>query len=71
MAEFMLRMGKRLVFSRRRRCMRRGVLPLATNALTIAGIVFFLELLLITLGLSDVFLPLSQKTLSYLTNVFF
>jgi hypothetical protein len=67
----MLRLGKRLVFSRRRQCMRRGVLTLSTHVLAVAGFIFALELLLILAGLEDVFLPLSQGTLSYLTDLFF
>ena len=71
MAELILRLGSRLVFSRRNQCVRRSVVFLVTNALVIAGVVFAVELLVILLGLENVFLPLTSDTLSFLTSLFF
>lgn len=71
MADLILRLGGRLVFSRRNQCVRRSVVFLVANALVVAGVVFALELLVILLGLENVFLPLTSDTLSFLTRLFF
>ncbi len=71
MADLILRLGGRLVFSRRHQCVRRSVVFLIANALVVAGVVFAVELLVILLGLENVFLPLTSDTLSFLTRLFF
>jgi hypothetical protein len=70
MAELILRWSKRLFLSQRRRCIRDSVVWLLTNALLVAGVVFAFELLVILLGLEDIFLPLTQETVSFLTRLF-
>jgi hypothetical protein len=71
MAELLMRLGSRLVFSRRNQCVRPSLVVLLVNALAVAGVVFSVELLVILLGLENVFLPLTSDTLSFLTELFF
>ncbi len=70
MADLILRLGSRLIFSRRNQCVRKGVVFLVTNGLVAAGVVFAVELLVILLGLENVFFPLTHDTLSFLTKLF-
>jgi hypothetical protein len=70
-AELILRLGSRLFVSRRHQCIRRSVIFLVSNALVIAGVVFTVELLLIFLGLENIFLPLTHNTLSFLFRLFY
>jgi hypothetical protein len=71
MGELLVRLGHRLIVSRRHQCIRRCVVFLVSNALLIGGVVFTLELLVICMGLDDIFLPLTRDTLSFLSRIFF
>jgi len=70
MAELILRIGNRLMFSRRNRCVRRSVILLFTNFMIAASVVFILEVALILLGIGDVFIPLTHNTRDILAKIF-
>lgn len=70
MAELILRLGSRLVFSRRNQCVRRSVVLVLANAFVVAGVLFAAELAVILLGLENVFLPLTGDALAFLTRLF-
>ncbi len=70
MAELIMRLGKRLFISKRNQCIRGGVVAFLTHALVVVGVLFALELVVILFGLHDVFLPLTQETLGFLSKFF-
>jgi hypothetical protein len=66
-----MKIGNRLVFSKRHNMVRKGMLGLFANLLLISGIVFGFEIILIFLGIGDIFLPLTSSACALLTKVFF
>jgi hypothetical protein len=70
MGRMLARLGDFIVFSRHRQGLRRGVVFLVTNSLLIAGCVFAVEVLVILLGVKNVYLPLNHASLSFLTRLF-
>lgn len=64
------RLWSRFFISKRTRMIRGGFVPLLSNILTIAGVVFALELLVVLFGIHDIFIPLGSEALSFLTRVF-
>ena len=70
MSQLFAAFGSRLVFSKRHRCVRHGVVWFVTHSLATAGVVLFLMLVLILLGLADVYLPVNRHTLVVLSRLF-
>jgi hypothetical protein len=68
MAELILKLSNRLVFSKRRRCVRHGFLWFVTNGLLVGAIIFILEIILILLGLGNIFVPLSGDFFGFLSR---
>lgn len=67
----LLLLGKRLMISNKNRSVRQGVIYLFTNLLLLSGIVFTLEIVLILLGIGDIFIPLTQRALGFLSGLVF
>ncbi|MBD3422737.1 MAG: hypothetical protein GF398_21700 [Chitinivibrionales bacterium] len=61
MSEYIIRLSKNLVISRRHKNVRQGVLVLLSNLLIGAAALFALNITLIFLGVGDVFLPLTSE----------
>jgi hypothetical protein len=70
MAELILRLGNRLMVSRRKKCVRGSLLWLFSHLMVSAAVVFLIELIVILLGLGDVFLPLKHETFALLSRLF-
>ena len=70
MAELILRLGKRLVISRRNKCLRTSFVVLVTNLMIIAALIFTVELAFILLGLGNIFFPFHHHTLEILLKLF-
>ncbi len=71
MRHFFLRLGEGLIFSRKHKSVRGGVLFLLANLLVIAGIVFIVELVLVFLGMDNFFIPLTRTISEFLSKVVF
>jgi hypothetical protein len=67
----MARLFNWLIFSRRHKGVRSGVILLFSNLLLIAGLIFTLEVALIVLGMSDLFLPLTRAAQTFLNGFVF
>jgi hypothetical protein len=67
----MARIFNWLIFSKRHKGVRSGVIFLFSNLLAIAGLIFTLEVALIFLGMSDLFLPLTRAAQSFLNGLVF
>jgi len=70
MAELILRLGNRLLFSKRKKCVRNGLVHFSINALLVGAFIFAVETVIILLGLGDIFIPLKKETLSFLATLF-
>jgi hypothetical protein len=64
-------MGHFLVFSKRHKSIRGGVVFLFANFLLLASIVFIVEIILIFLGMGNVFLPLTRAISEFLSKLVF
>lgn len=62
MSKLILRLGGLLLFSRRRQSVRGSIIFLLTNFLLLACAVFTLEIVLIFLGVENIFLPMTRVT---------
>lgn len=71
MARILLNIGRFLVFSRRNKNIRGGLLPIFTNLLLIASVIFSVEILLIVLGIGEIFLPLTTAASSIISRLIF
>lgn len=71
MTKFFLKMGHFLVFSKRHKSIRGGVVFLFANFLLLASIVFIVEIILIFLGMGNVFLPLTRAISEFLSKLVF
>ncbi len=69
MAHFLFRIGKRLMISKRNRNVRGWIIFLFTHFLLLAGIVFSIEIILILLGVGDIFIPFSGKIFKLLSGL--
>ena len=67
MSKFFLRIGGLLFFSKRRQSVRGSIIFLLTNFLLLAGAIFTLEIIVIFLGVENIFLPMTHVTHSVLT----
>ncbi len=62
MSKFFLHLGRLLIFNKRHQSVRRSVIFILTNFLLIAGIIFSLEIILIFLGVGNIFIPMTHIT---------
>jgi hypothetical protein len=62
MSKFFLRIGGLLFFSKRRQSVRGSIIFLLTNFLLLAGAIFTIEIILIFLGVQNIFLPMTRVT---------
>jgi len=67
MSKLFLRFGGFLFFNKRHQSVRSSIIFLLTNFLLLAGAVFTLEIILIFLGVQDIFLPMTHMTHSVWT----
>ncbi|MFP4162623.1 MAG: hypothetical protein ACLFQB_10685 [Chitinispirillaceae bacterium] len=70
MARFLFRIGKRLMISKRKRSVRGEVIFILTHLLLLAGIVFALEIVLILLGVEDMYIPFLHNVLDLIGGLF-
>jgi len=71
MKKFFLSLGSLMFFNKQHQRVRGGAIWLFTNLLLVAGIIFSLEIILIFLGIGDIFLPLTRKIWIFLTKIVF
>lgn len=71
MGHFLLRIGKRLMISKRNRSVRGEIVFLFTHLLLLAGIIFTLEIILILMGMGNVFIPFTQKLLNFIVGMLY
>lgn len=62
MSKFFLRIGGLLLFNKRHQSVRGSIIFLLTNFLLIAGAIFTIEIVLIFLGVQNIFLPMTHMT---------
>jgi hypothetical protein len=71
MSKFILKLGHFLVFSKRHKSIRGGIVFLFANFLLLASIVFIVEIILIFLGMGNVYLPLTRAVSDFLSKLVF
>jgi|WetSurMetagenome_2_1015567.scaffolds.fasta_scaffold1167267_2 hypothetical protein len=71
MRHFFIRLGKGLIFSRRHKSVRGGVLFLFSNLLVIGSVIFLIAIVLIFLGMDNFFIPLTHAISEFLSKVVF
>jgi hypothetical protein len=62
MSKFFLRIGGLVFFNKRHQSVRSSIIFLLTNFLLLAGAVFTIEIILIFLGVGNIFLPMTRMT---------
>ena len=67
MSKFFMKFGGLLFFNKRHQSVRGSIIFLLTNFLLLAGAIFTVEIILILLGVQDIFLPMTQVTHSVWT----
>lgn len=65
------RIFKRIIISRKKKSVRRGIIFLLTNMMTIACIIFAVEIVIVLLGTEDVHIPLTHSVQNLLKTLFF
>jgi hypothetical protein len=71
MAKLFLQLGGLLFFSRRHNRVRNGIIFLLTNFLLLAAVIFTVEIILIFLGVGNVFVPMTSSVWSLLNKLVF
>jgi|WetSurMetagenome_2_1015567.scaffolds.fasta_scaffold00056_13 hypothetical protein len=71
MVRFLRNLGGILLFNKHHSSVRSGVIYLLTNFLLLAGIVFTVEIVLICLGVGNVFVPMTSAVWDFLTRLVF
>ncbi len=71
MARLFLNLSNMLIISRKSKSVRKGVLVFFNNILVFAAIIFTLEIILIFLGIGDIFIPLTRSAREFISNWFF
>jgi hypothetical protein len=71
MTKFILKAGHFLVFSKRHKSIRGSIVFLFANFLLLASIVFVVEIILIFLGMGNVFLPFTRAVSDFLSKLVF
>jgi hypothetical protein len=69
MAKFFIQIGGLLLFNKRHKRVRESLIFLLTNFLLLAGIVFTVEIILILLGVGNVFVPITRTVGDFLTKL--
>jgi hypothetical protein len=67
MARFLLHLGGLLFINTRHKSVRSSIIFLLTNFLLLASIVFTIEIILIFLGVGNVFVPVTSAVWDFLT----
>jgi hypothetical protein len=62
MSKFILRLGGLLFFNKRHQSVRGSIIFLLTNFLLLAAAIFTVEIILIFLGVENIFLPMTRVT---------
>lgn len=60
-----------LIISKKNNSVRRAILFLLSHILIFAGIIFTLEIVLVFLGIGDIFIPLTRSSKEFLSNWMF
>jgi dolichol kinase len=68
MLHLFTRLGGRFFFSKRHKSVRGSVVFIFTNLLLLASLVFFLEIILIFLGIGNFFIPLTHGISEFLSK---
>jgi hypothetical protein len=68
---FLFRIGNRVIFSRRRKQVRKGLLFFIYHAFIAAGMIFILEVALIFMGINNMYLPLTGSAHDFLGTLIF
>ncbi len=69
MGRIILQIGGLLFLNKRHKSVRSSAIFLLTNLLLLAGIVFTVEIILIFLGMGNVFVPLTGKLWHFLLRL--
>jgi hypothetical protein len=69
MAKFFLHIGGFLFFNKHHKSIRGSIIFLFTNFLLLAAIVFTVEIILIFLGVGNIFVPLTRAAWDFLINL--
>jgi hypothetical protein len=71
MARLFFRLSDFILFSRNHNNLRTGLLAFVSRLLVVAGVVFAIEIVLILLGMGEVFIPLTASAKGLLTHLMF
>ena len=71
MGKLLLSIGQRLVISKRDSSVRQGFILFLTNILLLSGLIFLVEIVLIILGVGNIFIPWTTETLNFLHKLVF
>ena len=71
MAKFFLQLGGLLFLNRHHKSVRNGIIFLLTNLLLLAAVIFTVEIILIFLGVGNVFVPLTSSVWGLLNKLVF
>jgi hypothetical protein len=71
MARFFLQIGGLLFLNKHHKRVRGSIIFILTNFLLLAGIVFTIEIILIFLGVGNVFVPMTSAVWDFLTKLVF
>lgn len=71
MARFLSHIGGMLFLNKRHKSVRTSIIFLLTNFLVLSGIVFTMEIILIFLGVGNVFVPMTSTVWDFLTKLVF
>jgi len=69
MARLFLQLGGLLFFNKRHKSVRSGIIFLLANFLLLTGIVFTVEIILIFLGVGNIFVPVTSAVWDFLTKL--
>jgi hypothetical protein len=71
MAKFFLQLGGLLFFNKRHNSVRSSIIFLLTNFLLLAAVIFTVEIILIFLGVGNVFVPMTSSVWGLLNKLVF
>jgi hypothetical protein len=71
MSRFFIHLGELLFFNKRHKSVRSSIIFLITNFLLLAAVIFAVEIILIFLGVGNVFVPMTSSVWKFLTNLVF
>ncbi|NLD99131.1 MAG: hypothetical protein GX640_04600 [Fibrobacter sp.] len=70
MGKLILSLGRRLMISNTNHSVRHGFILFFTYLLLAGGVIFSFEIILILLGVGDVFIPWTNKVLQLILRIF-